>query len=135
MSPAQTADARLLMECNTTCTDFVCVAIKQHRRLFPSTSDEKPPKRLRLEQMGQMALIHLIFDILCLCSIVLSVDDLPDCWGDGGHLVQRSLYNPQENSPKHSTSRSRRGSAPYLIASPQEEKQTKSGMAVILCYI
>lgn len=70
ISPAQTADARLLMECNTTCTDFVCVAIKQHRQLFPSTSDENPPKRLRLEQMGQMALIHLIFDILC--CVVLS---------------------------------------------------------------
>ena len=43
----QTADARLLMECNTSCTDFVCIAIKQHRRLFPSTSDERLPKRLR----------------------------------------------------------------------------------------
>jgi hypothetical protein len=103
----RSADARLLMECNTTCTDFVCVAIKQQRRLFPSTSDEKPPKRL---------------------SIVFSVDELQTGWADGGRLVQRSLYNPQENSPKHSTSRSRRGSAPYLISLPQEEQQRKSGV-------
>jgi hypothetical protein len=43
----QTADVRLLMECNTTCTDFVCIAIQQQWRLFPFTTDEKPPKRLR----------------------------------------------------------------------------------------
>ena len=43
----QTADARLLMECNNTSTDFVCIAIQQHWKLFPSTADERPPKRLR----------------------------------------------------------------------------------------
>jgi hypothetical protein len=102
----QTADPQLLMECNTTCTDFVCIAITQHQKLFPCTSDEKPPKRL---------------------SIVLSVDDLSSCWADGGRLVQRSLYNPQDGSPKHSTSRARRGSAPYPVA-PQEDKDFKSGV-------
>ena len=65
---------------------------------------------------------------VCWCSIVLSVDDLPTGWGEGGRIVQRSLYYPQENSPKHSTGRSRRGSAPYVTAQPQE---TKSGTYIL----
>ena len=59
-------------------------------------------------------------------SIVLSMDELSSCWADGGRLVQRSLYNPQDSPPKHRTSRPRRGSAPYEIT-PQDEKQLKSG--------
>jgi hypothetical protein len=102
----QTADVRLLMECNTTCTDFVCIAIQQQWRLFPFTTDEKPPKRL---------------------SIVISSDDLSARWPDGGRLVQRSLYSPHDSLPHNKPGRPRRGSAPFQIAS-LDDSEVKSGV-------
>lgn len=120
----QTADIRLLMECNTTSTDFVCIAIQQHTRLFPNTADEKPPKRLRCYSTSTQAGIHAVITVPP-CSIVLSAEETPVCWADSARLVQRSLYDPQDNSPPKS-GRLRMGSAPQN-SRPQKENRSKPG--------
>lgn len=60
------------------------------------------------------------------------MDDQP-AWPDGGRIVQRSLYDPQENTARQHSTIARRGSEPYQIA-PQENKQLKSGIVHILVF-
>ena len=131
----QTADARLLMECNNTSTDFVCIAIQQHWKLFPSTADERPPKRLRCCACTVLycTVLYIVeCSVLYLpvppssCSIVVSPDDLSVFWGDSSRLVQRSLYNPLDSPSKCKTGRPRTGSAPHQIP-PQKDSQFKPG--------
>lgn len=119
----QTEDVRLLMECNTTSTDFVCIAIQQHTRLFPNTADEKPPKRLRCSPLAHGA--YMLLSQSLYCSIALSAEETPVCWPDSARFVQRSLYDPQDNSPPKS-GRLRMGSAPQN-SRPQKENRSKPG--------